>query len=169
MDERHDEGGAAPRGGRASDPRLDRLRRLAALLDDAFEIPGTGFRVGLDPLIGLVPGIGDLAGGLLGAYVLLAAWRLGAPASVLVRMVTNLGIDVVVGVLPLAGDVADAAWKANTRNVRVLERWMATPTRTERASLAVVAGLAFGVIAAGAGLAWAAWRILAWAYGVVQA
>jgi Domain of unknown function (DUF4112) len=169
MDDRFTGRDTASRGSAAGDPRLDALRRLAALLDDAIEIPGTRFRIGLDPLIGLVPGIGDLAGGLLGAYVLLAAWRLGAPTSVLLRLVANLGIDVVVGIVPLAGDVADAAWKANTRNVRVLERWIASPGRTERASFALVAGLAIGVLGVGAALAWAAWRLFAWAYGVVQA
>jgi len=149
------------------DPRLDRLRWLARLLDEAFEIPGTGWRIGLDPVVGLVPGMGDVVGGLAGVYALLVAWRLGAPPSLLLRMTANLGLDVLGGAVPLVGDVFDAAWKPNTRNVRLVERWLAAPVRTRRASRLFVAALVAGVAAAAVGTFLVAWAVVAWAASVI--
>lgn len=151
------------------DPRLQRLRRLARLLDDAFEIPGTGWRIGLDPIVGLVPGMGDLLGGAAGIYALVIAWRLGAPPSVLVRMAANLGLDVVAGAVPFAGDLFDAAWKPNARNVRIVERWLAEPARTRRASRLFMAALLAIVAAAAVGTFVVAWAIVKWAAGVIAA
>ena len=122
------------------DPRLQRLRRLARLLDDAFEIPGTGWRIGLDPIVGLVPGMGDLLGGVAGIYALVIAWRLGAPPSVLVRMAANLGLDVVAGAVPFAGDLFDAAFKANSRNLALLAQYQLDPVGSRRGSRLFVAG-----------------------------
>ena len=161
--------GAARARHARGDPRLDPLRRLAVLLDDAIVIPGTGLRFGFDPLIGLVPGLGDVAGAVIGAYVLLAAWRLGAPTSVLLRVSANLALDAAIGAVPFAGDLADFAFKANARNVRVLERWLEAPGQTRRASRAVVAGLALAALAIAAAVGYGAWRLLAWSYGVVTA
>lgn len=110
-----------PRG-HADEAAVRRLERLAHWLDDRYRVPGTGFRVGLDGIIGLIPGIGDVATSLLSAYVIYEARRLGAPRSVLVAMLGNLGIDFVVGAVPLVGDVFDIGWKANRRNVRMLLR-----------------------------------------------
>src|SRR5512138_1532370 len=110
----------APRA--ASGPAaLDGARVLARLLDEAIEIPGTSWRIGIDPLIGLVPGIGDVLGAILSTWILLVGVRLGAPGSVIARMALNVAVDTVVGSIPLAGDLADFAWKANVRNVRLLE------------------------------------------------
>jgi hypothetical protein len=77
-------------------------------------------RIGVDGLLGLIPGIGDTATALLASYIVLEAWRLGVPTNVIARMLANLGIDFVIGLVPLAGDVADFAWKANRRNARML-------------------------------------------------
>lgn len=104
--------------------RLEGARRLARLLDDAIPIPGTSYRIGIDPLIGLVPGIGDVLGAVLSAWLLVIAARLGAPASVLARMGLNIAIDALVGSIPVAGDLFDAGWKANTRNLRLIEGWL---------------------------------------------
>lgn len=101
---------------------LARLRALARLLDAAVRVPGTSFRVGLDPLLGLIPGVGDLLGAGITAYLIWEARRLGASRAVLARMVANAGLDALVGAVPLAGDVFDAAFRANLRNVRLLER-----------------------------------------------
>ncbi len=101
---------------------LRRLDRLAYWLDERFALPGTNVRVGIDGLIGLVPGIGDLAGGLISTLVVLEARRLGVPGSVLARMAANIGIDVALGTIPVLGDLFDIRWKANRRNVNLLVR-----------------------------------------------
>jgi len=106
----------------ASARRIDRLRRVAELYDAGLRIPGTSFRIGLDPLIGLVPGLGDLIGAGVALWVLVEAAQLGASGFVLFRMVANIVIDTLGGAIPVAGDVFDALWKANLRNVRLLER-----------------------------------------------
>lgn len=113
--------------------RLARAQRVARLWDGIIRIPGTPFSIGLDPLLGLVPGAGDaLAAGVSG-WLVLEATRLGAPASTLVRMLTNVAIDALVGAVPVAGDVFDFAWKANIKNVALLERHVAEPGAARRA------------------------------------
>jgi hypothetical protein len=93
---------------------------LEILLDEAFRIPGTGIRLGLDGIIGLVPGLGDVLAGLFSLVIPLAAWIRGVPYVTLVRMAANLGIGVLVGSVPLFGDIFDIAWKANRRNYQLL-------------------------------------------------
>jgi hypothetical protein len=102
------------------DRAVQRLERLAKLLDSEFRVPGTGFRFGVDGLIGFVPGIGDAAGLAISSYIVLEAWRLGAPNSILLRMIANLVVDGAVGSVPIAGDLFDMAWKANKRNMNLL-------------------------------------------------
>ena len=99
---------------------LQRVARLAYWLDDRFRIPGTRRRIGLDGLLGLIPGIGDTATSLISAYIVFEAARLGAPSSMIMRMLANIGVDLAVGLVPLVGDLADLAWKANRRNARIL-------------------------------------------------
>jgi hypothetical protein len=120
---------------------LERLRRFARLADDAFRVPVLGIRVGFDALLGLIPGLGDVAGGLLSSYGLWVAWRLGAPASVMGRMVLNIGIDTVIGEIPIAGDLFDVGWRSNTRNLRLLERYLDEPAGTRRSSTILLAGI----------------------------
>jgi uncharacterized protein DUF4112 len=110
-------------------------------MDAAVTIPGTNIRFGLDALIGLVPGLGDMAGAAMSGYIVLAAARLGAPTPVLVRMVANVAIDGVVGSVPLLGDLFDVGWRANIRNTDLLDRHLAAPAATRRASAGVVAGI----------------------------
>ncbi len=129
-----------------------RLKRLAWLLDSSIPIPGTRLSVGLEALIGLLPFIGDLVGVLLSSYILGEAARLGASRSVLARMAFNIAVEGVVGLIPLAGDVFDAVWKANQRNVRLLEQWLDGPARAERSSRLLVLGV-FATLAAFAVLA----------------
>ena len=107
--------------------RLKRVRLLSRLLDEQFRLPGTTYRVGLDGLLGLIPGVGDAAGALLSAYILYEALRLGAPKAVLLRMVANIGIDTVVGAIPVVGDLFDLAWKANKKNAALLQASRAAP------------------------------------------
>ena len=105
------------------------LRGLAVLLDEAFRIPGTQIRFGLDGIIGIVPGLGDVLAGLLSLVIPLAAWVRGVPYITLTRMAANLGIGVLVGSVPLLGDAFDIAWKANRRNYRLLQRHIGEPRR----------------------------------------
>jgi Domain of unknown function (DUF4112) len=104
---------------------LRRVETLAHWLDDRYRLPGTRYRVGLDGIIGLIPGIGDAVTSTLAAYLIYEAWRLGIPTSTLLRMVANLGIDTAVGIVPLVGDLLDLGFKANRRNVRLLHRHLA--------------------------------------------
>ena len=105
------------------------LRSLEILLDEAFRIPGTQIRFGIDGIIGLVPGLGDALAGLLSLVIPLAAWARGVPYVTLVRMAINLGIGVLVGSIPLLGDAFDIAWKPNRRNYQLLERHLGEPHR----------------------------------------
>lgn len=101
-----------------------RLEKLAWLLDGALVVPGTEIRVGLDALIGLVPGVGDVVAAALSSYLIFEARRLGAPKHVILRMVWNLGLDTVLGAVPVVGDVFDVAWRANLKNLRLLEDYL---------------------------------------------
>lgn len=110
---------------RVREPRtadLDTVRRWARLLDSQFRVPGTRFRFGLDPILGLIPGLGDIAGPIFGLVVVAHAWKLGVPKIVMARMLVNAGIDAALGLVPLLGDAADVFWKANQANVRLLEQ-----------------------------------------------
>ena len=102
--------------------RLNRLRRIAVLLDARYGIPGTPFRFGVDTIVGLVPGIGDAATGLVSAYIILEAYRMGIKPSTLRQMARNVAIDVVVGAVPVLGDTFDLFWKANLKNIALIER-----------------------------------------------
>jgi hypothetical protein len=101
---------------------LDLLRRWAVLLDSVFRVPGTNIRFGFDAIVGLVPGLGDLIAPLFTVAVLATGLRMRVPAVVQARMVLNALIDMVAGLVPIAGDLADVAWKADLRNVALLER-----------------------------------------------
>jgi hypothetical protein len=107
----------------------ENLDLLAHLLDDWFRIPGTSIRFGLDGIIGLVPWLGDVLAGLASCILIIAAWFRGVPYVTLTRMVVNLAIDVVIGVIPLFGDMFDIAWKANRRNYALMTRHLEQPHR----------------------------------------
>ena len=125
----------------------ERLNWLAWLLDSSIPIPGTRLTIGLDALIGLFPVIGDAVGVVLSSYIVREAAALGAPRSILARMAFNVALEGLVGVIPLAGDVFDAAYKANQRNVRLLDAWLDAPHDAQRSSRAFVAALVAGVAA----------------------
>ena len=108
---------------------LDRLRRLAVRMDSAFRLPVVGVRVGWDAILGLVPGVGDALALLPSAYILKEAHRMGAPRHLLARMGLNTGIDLVIGAIPVVGDLFDIGWKSKLRNVALLERHLAEPSR----------------------------------------
>jgi hypothetical protein len=113
---------------------LDRLRAITRLMDQAFGVPGTRWRFGLDALFGLVPGLGDIAGGLIGVYALRVARQLGAPGVIQLHMLTNIAIDASIGTIPVIGDLFDFAFKAQTRNLTLLDDWLQTPHQATKRS-----------------------------------
>jgi hypothetical protein len=138
--------------------RIGRARALAHVLDDGIRIPVLGIRFGLDAIIGLIPGLGDFSGAILSSYVVLLGARLGAPRSVILRMIGNVAVDTVAGSVPLLGDLFDVGFKSNIRNVALLDHWIDEPGHTRAASrrmigftalvlaLLAVAGVALTVV-----------------------
>jgi hypothetical protein len=110
----------------ATDEALD---HLATLLDDAFQIPGTRIRYGLDALIGLIPGLGDIITGLMSMIIVFVGWQRGIPKITQARMMMNIVIDTAVGAIPIFGDAFDVAWKSNRMNMRLLKRASESPSR----------------------------------------
>jgi hypothetical protein len=134
------------------DPRrVQRLRRVGWLLDSSIPIPGTRYTLGIDQLIGLVPGIGDLVGGFLSLYIIVEAARMGLPRGVLLRMGWNVAVDTLVGEIPILGDLFDIGFKANIRNLALLDGYVARPVEVRRASGRLVVALAAGLLALTAG------------------
>lgn len=109
--------------------RLERLERLARRMDRAFRIPGTGIRLGYDSILGLIPGIGDVAAATPSAYIVLESHRMGLPRRLLVRQVANILIDMGFGAVPLIGDLFDVAYKSNLRNVALLREHLESQLR----------------------------------------
>lgn len=105
----------------ADEAALRRARALASFLDDGVELPVVGVKVGVDPLLGLLPVSGDVVSGVISLYIPLEAARLGVPMTKIVEMITNIGVDVAVGSVPVLGTLFDTFWRANRRNVNLLE------------------------------------------------
>ena len=107
---------------------LDRTRTASRLLDEAIRVPGTDFRVGIDPILSLVPVSGDAVGAVCSLYIVAEAVRLGITRKTLLKMLTNVAVDTVGGSIPVVGSLVDAVWKANRRNVALLEDHLAVRT-----------------------------------------
>lgn len=144
-------------------------RRFAELLDSRFKIPGTEIRFGIDPLLGLMPGAGDWIGGFISLYFVFQAVRYNSNSATLVRMFINIVLDIVIGSIPLLGDLFDVAWKANLRNARLLDRLQQDPTRTESKSrwfnwvvFGIIAILVVGLLVL---LSWIIVELLSWLVG----
>jgi hypothetical protein len=133
-----------------SSRRVATLATFATWLDAGFRIPGTNIRFGLDPILGLIPGVGDAAGAVLAGWIFVEAIRLGASRATLIRIAGNVALDAGLGAVPILGDIFDFAWKANLRNVALLERHLIAPQRAHRADrffIACVFGSVILVIA----------------------
>ncbi len=125
-------------------PRLQRVRFMCNLLDQCITLPG-GMRIGIDPIVGLLPGLGDILGAALSLYIVYEAARLGLRKRTLLRLIVNVGIESLIGTFPVLGDIFDAVWKANMRNLRLIELHY-NPGRPER-SAGQISGWIFGTIA----------------------
>ncbi len=106
---------------------LRRLRQISHLLDNAIPIPGTKYRIGLDPILGLIPGGGDLIGSVFAGYVVFKSAQMGVPQETLVQMAANIVFDTVAGTVPVAGDLLDVGWKANVKNIELLDAHLGSP------------------------------------------
>jgi hypothetical protein len=142
----------------------ERLGRLAWLLDSSIVIPGTRLSIGVEALIGLVPGLGDAAGVLLSGYIVREAARLGVPRATLVRMLVNVLVEGIVGLVPFAGDVFDAIWKANVRNVALLDSHFEHPRKAAAASRMFVALLFVALLALFVGILALGFFLLRWLF-----
>ncbi|MDJ1179997.1 DUF4112 domain-containing protein [Roseofilum sp. BLCC_M91] len=141
--------------------RIQRLRRLSQLLDNALPIPGLNYRVGLDPIIGLIPGGGDMVSAILSAYIVLEATRFRLPKETLGRMVMNILIDTLTGIVPVLGDIFDLTWKANAMNMQLLEEHLQAPKSREAADrgfiivmIIILALIVIGITSFGLFLLW---------------
>lgn len=145
---------------------LKTARDFSHLLDSAFRVPGTRFRFGLDPLLGLLPGIGDMIGGAFSGYLLWIGVRAGAPLPVLLRMLGNVGIDALVGAVPLVGDLFDAGMKANNRNLALIEGYLEAPEEVTARSKLLLVLLLILLAAFLIGALWITVLIIAWIGGL---
>ena len=125
---------------------LRRLRRISHLLDNAIPIPGTKYRIGLDPILGLIPGGGDLLGSVFAGYVVFKSAQMGVPQETLLKMAANIVFDTVAGTVPVAGDLFDVAWKANVKNIELLDAHLGSPEQGKKADWLFVAALLLGLI-----------------------
>ena len=140
-----------PEVGTLDERRLERMRRVGWLLDNSIPVPGTRFRLGIDQIIGLVPGIGDLIGGALSLYIIIQAHRLGVPRSLLARMGWNVAVDTLVGEVPILGDLFDIGFKANVRNLALLDGYFQRPADVRRSSRWTLALIVIGLVLLTAG------------------
>ncbi|AOY56962.1 DUF4112 domain-containing protein [Desulfococcus multivorans] len=133
--------------------RMQRLRSLSRLLDSAFPLPG-GFRIGLDGIIGLIPGFGDIAGSIASSYIIVESARLGASTATLLRMVMNVLVESLIGLVPFLGDLFDIVWKANEKNMALMEKQLAaappgsSPETRLKAAVFIILGLMLAGVAA---------------------
>jgi hypothetical protein len=161
------QGGDEERGRRS----IKRLRAIAQLFDQAFAIPGTKWRFGLDALFGLVPGVGDIAGALVAVYAMQVARQLNAPTAVRLHMLSNIALDALIGMVPIAGDLFDFAFKAQTRNLALLDAYLAAPHKTAQRSrrgmliIAVATIIVFATLTA-LGV-WMIYLLLHWLGGLI--
>ncbi len=134
-------------------PTLKRMRQLSQLLDGAIVIPGTKQRIGIDPILGLIPGGGDTVSAALSGYIIVEAARMGLPRKALMQMVMNLVIDTVVGSVPVVGDIFDVVSKANFRNMQIVESHVSAPlvrTKPDRLFIGLlIAGLIIFALSVG--------------------
>jgi hypothetical protein len=147
-------------------PRLVFARFLAELLDQRFTIPGTSIRIGLDPIIGLIPGVGDTLANLAGSAILLVGAQFHLPKVVLLRMALNVALNTLIGAIPLVGDLFSIWFRSNVRNARLLELYVTQHSQKAAPAdwlfvITVIAGLLLLLVGVVLGLSWLLKQILA--------
>ena len=140
-----------------------RIALTSRVLDDLIEIPGTGRHVGLDPLIGLIPFVGDFISALAGAYLIAEASRFRLPLVVVARMVVNLLVDLAIGIIPFIGDVFDLISKSNAKNLALFRRYAMEPDASTAEHRSFFVGIGLVLL----GILWLAWQALAWLIGLL--
>lgn len=140
-----------------------RVAWLSWLLDKSIRVPGTNARIGVDGLIGLIPGVGDLIGGLLSTWIVLIAARVGAPTAVLMNMSMNAFIDTALGAIPIVGDLFDLAWQSNEKNLTLLNAYLEDPAEAKKSSTLRVVALGAVMLAVLVGLG----ALAVWAVGAI--
>ena len=144
-------------------PLIRKLNALARLMDTQFRIPGTKIRFGFDGLIGLIPGVGDLITLAISTYLISSAIKNGASGFVVARMVVNTGIDAIIGAIPVLGDIFDVAFKANMRNMRLLQQHFGEG-RHQGSAGKVIIPVVIGLLAMFASLVWLTYKLVMWVF-----
>ncbi|MBE9124056.1 DUF4112 domain-containing protein [Tychonema sp. LEGE 07199] len=145
---------------------LRRLRQISHLLDNAIPIPGTRYRIGLDPILGLIPGGGDLVGSIFAGYIVFKSAQMGVPQETLIKMAANIVFDTVAGTVPVAGDLLDVAWKANVKNIELLDAHLGSPEPSKKADWLFVAALLLGLILIMGGMIFLSVMLFGWLFQV---
>jgi hypothetical protein len=135
-----------------------RIARMSHVLDDLIEVPGTGRRVGLDPLVGLIPIVGDVVSAAAGAYLIAEATRFRLPPVILARMVVNLLVDLALGLIPFLGDLLDFVSKSNAKNLALFRRYALEPEASTAEHRLFFVGIGLVML----GLIWLVWQAVAW-------
>jgi hypothetical protein len=139
---------------------------LSHYMDEAFRLPG-GFRIGWDAIIGIIPGFGDVAGLVISSYIILRSAGMGLPKSVIARMSLNVLLETVIGSIPVVGDLFDIAFKANVRNMKLLEKYHLRPVRTRKLSKFWIGMYAFAGLCVLGLAVFIVLRLMAWLFGVI--
>ena len=147
----------------------DSLGKLAWLLDASIKVPFTRWRIGLDGLVGLIPGVGDAVAGVASMWIVLAGVRRGAPFTVVLRMLLNVAVETIIGSIPIIGDLFDFVFRANLRNMDLIRQYEKDPSRTHKKSrwgLILTLALLFLVLVL---VIWLAFSLLGWVWGLIAA
>ena len=148
--------------------KVNNLHRLSHVLDNAIPIPGTGYRIGLDPILGLLPGGGDTVAGALGAYIIIESARMGLPRRVVGEMVGNIIFDSVVGIVPVLGDFFDVTWKANVRNMALLEKHLDITSKNQKSDRLFLIGLTLVLAVIVIGFATLTVALIRWLWNTIN-
>lgn len=127
--------------------KIIRLRRLSERLDETFRIPGTNHKVGIESIIGAIPLVGDLIGGLISAYIIYSGIKMGVPPKIITQMAVNVVIDFVIGSIPIVGDLFDFIWKSNMKNIELIEKTTALDNEENKINYLIVASLIIALVA----------------------
>ena len=127
--------------------KIIRLKRLSERLDETFKIPGTDYKIGIESIIGAIPLVGDLIGGIISTYIMYSGIKMGASPRIIAQMAANIAIDFAIGSIPIVGDLFDFVWKANKKNVELIEETILLNEETNKINYLIVATLIVGLIA----------------------